>query len=67
MAHNLCLLPRDEKYQIQLDYEASFWAYQVTKGKKGRDVIYQSIGERPKRDQAYLKTQFERYLGLMSI
>lgn len=34
MSFNLCNLPREQKYQIQLDYEASFWAYQIKRGKK---------------------------------
>ena len=40
MSFNLCLLPREEKYQIQLDYEASFWAYQIKRNKKTREQVY---------------------------
>ena len=43
MSYNLCLLSRNDKYQIQLEYEASYWAYQVKKGKKTRDVVYSTI------------------------
>jgi len=65
MNYNLCLLPRNEKYQIQLDYEASYWAYQIKKGKTSRDVIYGNILARPSSEQDYLKQQFEKYLAVM--
>ncbi len=63
--YNLCLLPRAEKYQIQLDYEASFWAYQIKKGKKSREAIYEAINARPMSEQNVLKQRFEYYLALM--
>ncbi|SFB83103.1 DUF3283 family protein [Pseudoalteromonas denitrificans] len=65
MNYNLCLLSRNEKYQIQLDYEASYWAYQIKKGKSSRDVIYGNILARPSSEQDYLKQQFEKYLAAM--
>ena len=65
MNYNLCLLPRHEKYQIQLDYEASYWAYQIKKGKTSRDVVYGNILARPSSEQDYLKQQFEQYLAVM--
>lgn len=65
MNYNLCLLPRAEKYQIQLDYEASFWAFQVKRNKNTRDVIYGTILQRPQSEQSYLKQQFEFYLAQM--
>ncbi|GAP75350.1 hypothetical protein W04_1872 [Pseudoalteromonas sp. SW0106-04] len=66
MSFNLCLLPREEKYRIQLDYEASFWAYQIVRGKNARDKVYEAINIRPVSEQNYLKQQFEHYLALMS-
>ncbi len=65
MNYNLCLLPKDEKYKIQLDYEASHWAYQIKKGQKTRDKIYAAILARPMSEQDYLKQQFERFLSIM--
>ncbi|ALS34155.1 MULTISPECIES: DUF3283 family protein [Pseudoalteromonas] len=65
MSFNLCNLPREQKYQIQLDYEASFWAYQIKRGKKTREQIYNTLHSRPIAEQASLKQQFERYLALM--
>lgn len=65
MSYNLCLLPREQKYQIQLDYEASFWAYQIKRGKNSRENVYSSINSRPMADQTFLKQQFEQYLALM--
>ena len=65
MSFNLCLLPREQKYQIQLDYEASFWAYQIKRGKSTREQIYNAIHSRPVADQVFLKQQFEQYLAVM--
>ncbi|MFC3031147.1 DUF3283 family protein [Pseudoalteromonas fenneropenaei] len=65
MRYNLCLLPRAEKYQIQLDYEASFWAYQIKRGKNSREAVYDAIHARPLSEQATLKQRFEYYLALM--
>jgi hypothetical protein len=65
--YNLCLLPRAEKYLIQLDYEASFWAYQIKKGKKSREVIYDTINARPLSEQSTLKQRFEYYLAMMMV
>lgn len=65
MSFNLCLLPREEKYQIQLDYEASFLAYQIKRNKKTREQVYNSINSRPMSEQAFLKQQFEQYLAMM--
>ncbi len=65
MSLNLCHLPRAEKYQIQLDYEASFWAFQVKKSKNTRDAIYAAILQRPQSEQSYLKQRFEFYLSQM--
>lgn len=67
MKFNLCLLPRAEKYLIQLDYEASFWAYQIKKGKKSREVIYDAINARPLSEQNTLKQRFEYYLAMMMV
>ncbi|MGB1292865.1 MAG: DUF3283 family protein, partial [Pseudoalteromonas sp.] len=52
-------------YQIQLDYEASFWAYQIKRGKKTRENVYSTINSRPNAEQAFLKQKFEQYLALM--
>ena len=65
MPFNLCLLPREEKYQIQLDYEASFWAYQIKRGKSTREQVYNTIHNRPVAEQMFLKQQFEQYLATM--
>jgi len=65
MSFNLCLLPREQKYQIQLDYEASFWAYQIKRGKSTREQIYNTIHNRPVAEQMFLKQQFEQYLATM--
>ncbi|MBQ4832865.1 DUF3283 family protein [Pseudoalteromonas sp. MMG010] len=65
MSFNLCNLPREEKYQIQLDYEASFWAYQIKRGKINREHAYNTIHARPVAEQAILKQKFEQYLALM--
>ncbi|MFY8326449.1 DUF3283 family protein [Pseudoalteromonas sp. ZZD1] len=65
MTYNLCALPREQKYQIQLDYEASFWAYQIKRGKNTRENVYSTINSRPVAEQAFLKQQFEQYLALM--
>lgn len=65
MSYNLCLLPREQKYQIQLDYEASFWAYQIKRNKNTREQVYNTINSRPVADQNFLKQQFEQYLALM--
>lgn len=65
MSFNLCHLPREQKYQIQLDYEASFWAYQITRNKNTREGVYDAINSRPMSEQAFLKQQFEHYLALM--
>lgn len=65
MSYNLCLLSRNDKYQIQLEYEASYWAYQVKKGKKTRDVVYSTILSRSLSEQDFLKRQFEQYLSMM--
>lgn len=65
MSFNLCLLPREQKYQIQLDYEASFWAYQIKRGKSTREQIYNNIHSRPVAEQMFLKQQFEQYLATM--
>lgn len=65
MSFNLCNLPRHEKYQIQLDYEASFWAYQIKRGKKTRETIYDTINNRPISEQQTLKQRFEYYLSIM--
>ena len=65
MSYNLCLLSRNDKYQIQLEYEASYWAYQVKKGKKTRDVVYSTILSRSVYEQDFLKRQFEQYLSMM--
>ncbi|CAM4304563.1 DUF3283 family protein [Pseudoalteromonas ostreae] len=65
MSFNLCLLPREQKYQIQLDYEASFWAYQIKRGKSTREQIYNTIHSRPVAEQIFLKQQFEQYLATM--
>ncbi|WP_404341047.1 DUF3283 family protein [Pseudoalteromonas mariniglutinosa] len=65
MSFNLCHLPREQKYQIQLDYEASFWAYQVKRGKNTREGVYMSINSRPMSEQTFLKQQFEHYLAMM--
>ncbi|KJY90846.1 DUF3283 domain-containing protein [Pseudoalteromonas piscicida] len=65
MSYNLCLRPRQEKYQIQLEYEASFWAYQIKRGKKSREAIYDTINQRPLSEQDTLKQKFEYYLSLM--
>ncbi|MBE0365390.1 hypothetical protein PULV_a2174 [Pseudoalteromonas ulvae UL12] len=65
MSYNLCLLSRNDKYQIQLEYEASYWAYQVKKGKKTRDVVYSTILSRSVSEQDFLKRQFEQYLSMM--
>ena len=65
MSFNLCLLPREEKYQIQLDYEASFWAYQIKRNKKTREQVYNTIHSRPIAEQMFLKQQFEQYLAMM--
>lgn len=67
MSYNLCLLPREEKYRIQLDYEASFWAHQIHRGKNQRDKVYDTINARPQAEQSYLKQQFEYYLSIMSV
>ena len=66
MSFNLCKLPREQKYHIQLDYEASFWAYQIKRGKNTREGVYTAINNRPMSEQAFLKQQFEHYLSLMS-
>ncbi|MAD90771.1 MAG: hypothetical protein CMK64_13805 [Pseudoalteromonas sp.] len=65
MSFNLCKLPRQEKYQIQLDYEASFWAYQIKRGKNSRETIYDTINNRPLSEQQILKQKFEYYLSIM--
>jgi hypothetical protein len=65
VSFNLCNLPREQKYQIQLDYEASFWAYQIKRGKKTREQIYNTLHSRPIAEQAFLKQQFEQYLAVM--
>ena len=65
MVYNLCSLPREQKYKIQLDYEASFWAYQIKRGKKTREHVYTTINSRPSAEQAFLKQKFEQYLALM--
>ncbi|MBB1352692.1 DUF3283 family protein [Pseudoalteromonas sp. SR45-5] len=65
MSFNLCLLPREGKYQIQLDYEASFWAYQIKRNKKTREQVYNTIHSRPVAEQMVLKQKFEQYLALM--
>ncbi|ALU42812.1 MULTISPECIES: DUF3283 family protein [Pseudoalteromonas] len=65
MSYNLCNLSRQDKYQIQLEYEASFWAYQIKRGKNSREAIYDAINQRPLSEQAMLKEKFEFYLGLM--
>ncbi|MCF6436827.1 DUF3283 family protein [Pseudoalteromonas sp. MMG022] len=65
MSYNLCNLPRQEKYQIQLDYEASFWAYQIKRGKNTREAVYEAINSRPMSEQATLKQRFEYYLSIM--
>ena len=65
MSLNLCKLSRHEKYQIQLDYESSFWAYQIKRGKKSREMIYVAINNRPISEQAVLKQKFEHYLAIM--
>ena len=65
MSFNLCLLPREDKYQIQLDYEASFWAYQIKRNKKTREQVYNTIHSRPVAEQTILTQKFEQYLALM--
>ena len=65
VSFNLCALPREQKYQIQLDYEASFWAYQIKRNKKTREQVYNTIHSRPVAEQTFLKQQFEQYLALM--
>jgi hypothetical protein len=65
MSFNLCNLPREQKYEIQLDYEASFWAYQIKRGKKTREYAYNTIHSRPISEQMFLKQRFEQYLALM--
>jgi hypothetical protein len=65
MSYNLCDLPKQEKYFIQLDYEASFWAFKVKRGKSTRDQIYANILQRPRSEQDELKQLFERYLVSM--
>tara|TARA_Y100000758_G_C16038656_1_gene417407 strand:+ start:998 stop:1201 length:204 start_codon:yes stop_codon:yes gene_type:complete len=65
MSYNLCDLPREQKYQIQLDYEASFWAYQIKRGKKAREQVYDTLHSRPVAEQGFLKQKFEQYLALM--
>ena len=65
VSFNLCALPREQKYQIQLDYEASFWAYQIKRNKKTREQVYNTIHSRPVEEQTFLKQQFEQYLALM--
>ncbi|CAH9049458.1 hypothetical protein PSECIP111951_01328 [Pseudoalteromonas holothuriae] len=65
MSFNLCNLPRQEKYQIQLDYEASFWAYQIKRSKSTRESVYQAINSRPQSEQEILKQRFEYYLSIM--
>ena len=54
MSYNLCNLPRQEKYQIQLDYEASFWAYQIKRCKNSRETIYDTIINRLLSEQQIL-------------
>lgn len=53
MSYNLCDLPREQKYQIQLDYEASFWAYQIKRGKKTREQVYDTLHSRPVAEQGF--------------
>ena len=65
MSYNLCNLPRQEKYLVQLDYEASFWAFKVKRSKSTRDQIYSAILQRPQSEQGELKQRFERYLATM--
>ena len=65
MSFNLCNLPREQKYQIQLDYEASFWAYQIKRGKKTREQVYDTLHSRPVAEQGVLKQKFEQYLAIM--
>lgn len=65
MSYNLCNLPREQKYQIQLDYEASFWAYQIKRGKKNREQVYDMLHSRPVAEQGVLKQKFEQYLAIM--
>lgn len=65
MSFNLCSLPREEKYKIQLDYEASFWAYQIKRNKKTREQVYTMIHSRPIAEQMFLKQKFEQYLAMM--
>jgi hypothetical protein len=65
MSFNLCKLPRHEKYQIQLEYESSFWAYQIKRGKRSREMVYDTINSRPVSEQSYLKQRFEYYLSIM--
>ncbi|NOU52615.1 DUF3283 family protein [Pseudoalteromonas sp. JBTF-M23] len=65
MSFNLCKLPRQEKYQIQLDYEASFWAYQIKRSKNTREAVYEAINNRPQSEQDILKQRFEYYLSIM--
>lgn len=66
MSFNLCHLPKDEKYQIQLDYEASFWAFQVKRGKSTKDSVYGTILQRSVTERDYLKQRFEYYLLQMA-
>ena len=51
VSFNLCALPREQKYQIQLDYEASFWAYQIKRNKKTREQVYNTIHSHPVAEQ----------------
>ncbi|MBQ4812961.1 hypothetical protein A7985_15755 [Pseudoalteromonas luteoviolacea] len=67
MSYNLCNLSRADKYQIQLEYEASFWAYQIKRGKNTREAIYDAINSRPQSERDTLKAKFEQYLGLMLV
>lgn len=59
-------MPKEQKYQIQLDYEASFWAFQVKRGKNTKDGVYGAILQRSVTERDYLKQRFEQYLLQMA-
>ncbi|MBE0385103.1 hypothetical protein PLUTE_a2589 [Pseudoalteromonas luteoviolacea DSM 6061] len=50
-----------------MEYEASFWAYQIKRGKNTREAIYDTINSRPLSERDTLKAKFEKYLGLMLV
>ncbi len=67
MAHNLSLLPADEKNAIELDKQASFIVWQIKNGKVGSEALREAAQKVPQHQLEIFEQSVSKYKSMLGV